>query len=143
MRKEVSVAIIIGVVLGAIILYGITLANKSASSLPKTQQIATTPIPTVEKEQAKSNSLTFNNLVNNQVVFEKQLTLTGKTTPNTTISIIWEEDEVITVSDESGSFSQKINLIPGENIIKIDILTKGNILDSQLLKLVYSTKPIE
>lgn len=144
MRKEVSIAIIIGIILGAIILYGINLANKSSSSLPKPpSQNENLPIVTPTAEASTSSVLIITSHSNNEVLFTKEITVSGKTTPNTKLSIIWEEDEIITTSDNIGNFIQKISLISGENNIQFDVVNSNNTLQSQTLKLFYSSKPIE
>ncbi len=146
MRKEVSIAIIVGIILGAVILYGINLANQSTISLPKPTP---TPTPiqitpsTNNNDATKSSVLTINTYTNNQVVFDKDITITGKADPNAKISIIWESDETIISSDDKGNFTQKISLIPGENNIQIDEVTPNNTLISSSLKLFYSSKTIE
>lgn len=144
MRKEVSIAIIIGIILGAIILYGINLANKSSSSLPKPpSQNENLPIVTPTAEASTSSVLIITSHSNNEVLFTKEITVSGKTTPNTKLSIIWEEDEIITTSDNIGNFIQKISLVSGENNIQFDVVNSNNTLQSQTLKLFYSSKPIE
>ncbi len=145
MRKEVSIAIIVGIVFGAIILYGINLANQSALSLPKP-----TPTPTpvqvttpTGKLAPKNNTLSISSHSNNQVVFEKEITLTGKALPKANIAIIWETDETIIQADDKGLFTQKISLLSGENNVQIDEVTKEKTLNNATLKLFYSSKIIE
>ena len=145
MRKEVSIAIIIGIILGGVILYGIKIANDSTSNLggptpTPTSSIPTTPTPTgTENKNPKINVISHST---GQVLFEKDITVVGKTLPNKNISIIWEDDENIAVTNDLGEFSQKISLNSGENNIQIDVVDQNNQLVSQTLKLYYSTKPI-
>ena len=147
MRKEVSIAVIIGIILGSIILYGIKLANQTSNSLPKPSPTPTAILPTDVKPQTKNSTgakkLSITSHVPNQVLFEKEITISGNIDPNVKLAIVWEEDEAISESDTNGTFSQKITLIPGENIIQIDYPDQNSTLSSQTIKLYYSTKTIE
>lgn len=146
MRKEISIAIIIGVILGGIILYGIKIANDTTNSLgsPKpTPSSVVIPTPTsTSTKETKNNRLSITSHATGQVLFEKDVTISGKTLSNAQISIIWEDDEAIINSDISGEFSQKISLAAGENNIQLDVVDQNNTLISDTLKLYYSTKPI-
>lgn len=148
MRKEVSIAIIIGIILGGIILYGINLANTSTSNLKeqnqnKQQNLQPNQPNDFSAPSSPSSSLNITSHVSNQVLFEKEITLSGKANPSSNISIIWEDDEAIIKSDEKGIFDQKITLISGENNIQVDVLNQNSTLESKTLKLFYSTKPIQ
>lgn len=145
MRKEVSIAIIIGIILGGVILYGIKIANDSTSNLggptpTPTSSIPTTPTPT--GTESKNPKINVTSHSTGQVIFEKDITISGKTLPNKNISIIWEDDENIAVTNDLGEFSQKLSLASGENNIQIDVVDQNNQLVSQTLKLYYSSKPI-
>lgn len=145
MRKEVSIAIIIGIILGGVILYGIKIANETTSSLgtPKpTPSLITSPTPTSTNQESKNTRLNITSHAAGQVLFEKEIILSGKTIPSSQISIIWEDDEIITKTNVSGEFSQKITLISGENNIQIDVVDQNNNLISETLRLYYSSKPI-
>ncbi len=144
MRKEVSIAIIIGIILGGVILYGIKIANDSTMSLgtPPPSPTSVTPSPTSSNSNTKNTRLSVNSHVSGQVIFEKEIILAGKSISNSPISIIWEDDEVIQKTNESGEFSQKITLISGENNIQVDVVDQEKKLISETLKLYYSSKPI-
>ncbi len=146
MRKEVSIAIIIGILLGAIILYGLKIASDTTNSLNQV-----TPTPTtqdinkkdIEEDPGSKNKSLITSHVTSQVLFEKEVVLKGKTTPNNKVVIIWEDDEAIITSDTDGNFTQKITLVTGENNVFVDALNPDQTLTSENLKLYYSTKPIE
>ncbi len=143
MRKEVSLAIIIGIILGAIILYGINLANQSTKSLPKVSQEFLTPTPTNEDEEIKDTSLNITSHFAHQVVFDNEITLTGKSLPNTYVAIIGGISEEIIQSDKMGIFTIKITLEAGENILEINQVNSKSTLDTFTFPITYSAKPIE
>jgi hypothetical protein len=120
MRKEVILAVIIGVLLGGVILYGINLANNSSklnsnSTDTEENNSKITPSPT----QKLNNQVTIITPQNNSVVTESKLTLKGSAKSNSNIAIISESDDLIVTADNNGNFSSDINLISGENTITI------------------------
>jgi hypothetical protein len=124
MRKEVSFAVIIGIILGGAILFGINLANQSTSNLPKSPvpQIIT---PTLAQENSPSevkdqkSEILIPSFSDNDVVFETPLILAGTAVPNTSIALVTNEDDILTKTDASGIFTSEINLVSGLNTITI------------------------
>lgn len=140
MRKEIILAIVLGVILGVVIIFGVNLANQSSSTpdLPDNQaspttQITPTPTPTLQIMSPLDNSVSF----------EDNLTLTGKTKPDVWVAIIWEEDEAIIKADESGQFKQEIDLIGGENIIEITASDGQGYQESTEITVIYTTAEIK
>jgi hypothetical protein len=123
MRKEVILAVIIGVLLGGVILYGINLANNSAKSSQEDQKQSEQV-----KEKTPNSPITATNKISiitpqdHSVVTESTITLKGSAKPNQNIAIVSESDDILTVSDEKGNFSSNINLISGENTITITVV---------------------
>lgn len=119
MRKEVILAVIIGVLLGGVILYGINLANNSSrtngddSELNGNSLILPSPTPNPE------NQISFISPLKNSVVTDAQVTLKGTAKPNSNVAIITESDDILTTVNATGNFSSIINLITGENIITV------------------------
>ena len=103
MRKEVILAVIIGILLGGVILYGINLANSSSSSKSTPDKTATdtevSPTPTI-----KTNDITFITPQDHAVITDAQVTLKGSTKPNANVAIITESDDILTVADANGNF---------------------------------------
>ena len=149
MRKEVSLAIVIGVILGGVILYGIKIASDTTNSLnANPTPTPTTSIPQVSEStpsnpSSEKTKLSINSHATGQVLNDKEITLEGKTIANTPVTIIWENDETIIKSNNEGVCSQKISLIPGENNIQIDAIDENKSLLSEQIKLYYTTKAIE
>jgi hypothetical protein len=121
MRKEVILAVIIGVLLGGVILYGINLANNSslinpsANTATKEGNLKVSPTPS--SKPAGQISIIFPQ--NNAVVTEAQITLKGTAKSNSSIAIVTENDDLLTTADSAGNFSATINLISGENVITV------------------------
>lgn len=118
MRKEVLLAIIFGIILGGVILYGINLANKSTADLNQDKTSvgpAATPTPTPTPQ----TSLSIVSPSNHAVTSEKIITLTGRAAPASNVAIVSEIDDLIVEIGPTGTFSAQINLIGGENTITL------------------------
>lgn len=149
MRKEVSFAIIIGIILGGVILFGINLANQSTSNLPKepTPSIIT-PTPLSENNPTSTiddqpSTISIPSFADNDVVFETPLVLAGTASPNSPLSIISENDDLLLNTGADGIFTSSINLIPGLNKITLSQPNQDKTIVSKTLNLYYSTKPLE
>lgn len=120
MRKEVILAVIIGILLGGIILYGINLANSSSKinfGDKEATEEGSPATPTTVKQNTSQISLIYP--LDNAVVTDSQLTLKGTAKANANIAIVTESDDILTTADSSGNFSSAINLVSGENVITI------------------------
>jgi len=119
MRKEVILAVIIGVLLGGIILYGINLANNSSTDSVDTEDQGNNSQVAPTSTKKNGNLISITTPQNNAVVTETTLSLKGSAKANSNIAIITENDDILTVADANGNFSSDINLISGENIITV------------------------
>ncbi len=136
MRKEVLYAIIFGVILGGIILFGINLANNSVTNLPPESNppLVTQPTPSVTK-----NTFEIISPQNHAVITEKTITLTGKATPNTSIAITSELDDLILEVSSEGNFSAEINLLAGENTLTVSNLVKDSLIETESITVIQSS----
>lgn len=117
MRKEVLLAIFIGLSLGLIITYGIYTARSSRRSPTATP----TPGPVVDPLSSpfESTELIVTNPQDEIIQRDPDLTVTGTTWPNSFVVVVVKEREVITTADENGDFSVRVRLETGGNIITI------------------------
>ena len=141
-KKEATVAVVIGLFLALLVVGGILRARYALQSLKlptkKVAQSDTTP-----SSDTKNNGL-FLDLTtpDNSVTKVAKLTLTGKTLPHTYIAILGEKGEYLIVPNDLGSFSQDITLVKGENTVKITIYQdNGNKLE-RTVNAVYTTAEI-
>ncbi len=135
MRKEVLLAIIVGIALGAVILFGVNLANKSVSS-PTTSQnknSGTKPTPTVANK-----SLTIVTPTNHSVTTQKQITITGRAHPSANLAIISELDDLLIEASPEGTFSAEINLEAGENVITVSEVQKDQTMISESITVIQT-----
>lgn len=143
MKKELGIAIFIGVVLGFGLSAFFWAKDKGKISL------FSRPTPTPEKESQPTAvptekaedkiSLTVIQPENEVVSSQEDIIIKGETLPNATVVIIWEEGEDILVADKSGKFETEITLVGGENMINISAYDNQGNKAAQTLTVTYST----
>ncbi len=139
MRKEVVLAIIIGLILGGIILFGIKIANQSAKeaaapTTPSGQIASPTPIPAAVK-----SNLSLTEPINHAVVNTSSVKISGKTLPASAIAIESEADDALLTADGDGNFTTDFKLSGGENLITVTVLLPDQKIETVDVSVVYST----
>jgi len=134
MRKEVILAIIAGGFLGVIIAFGFWRANVALKTPPQDE------ITTSENTQNDTQvNLTIASPTIDSVVGDTPLLLTGLTTPNSIVIVSAEKQDYTTLSDNSGNFSQEVDLIGGVNEIATFAFDENQNKSEDRLLVVYST----
>ena len=144
MKKEVFLAIAIGFALGLVITFGIWTANKSLKNLPQAgvsptpspTAVSPTPIPPV------ANALTISSPDDEALINDNSVTISGQTTANSTVLIVWEQDEQVVATDTSGNFSLKVDLVAGYNVITVYAYDTAGNESSKSLTVTYTTAKI-
>lgn len=120
MRKEVLLAIFIGLSLGLIITYGVYTARSSRRTP------AVTPTPSLSANPSgspfESSELVITNPQDESIQKEAELTVTGTTWANAFVVVVVNDTETVTTADENGDFSVKVKLKSGGNIITVAAL---------------------
>lgn len=123
MRKEVVLAIIVGLTLGLSLTYGFYLMRRSAqtSSTPSTDlqefiDVSPTPEPTI------ANKIILLTPEEGSVLEEAQTVLSGSTIPNSYLVLFVNEEEYIGTSDEAGNFSFDVELENGSNLLAVHLV---------------------
>ncbi|MEI8232761.1 MAG: hypothetical protein WCG44_03385 [bacterium] len=138
-RKEATVAVVIGLILALIVTGGVLRARTALKSVnfggkdSFLQTKKTSP-------ESKTNEL-FLELTtpDNSVTTEAVLTLSGKTLPSTYIAILGEKGEYLIVPSDVGSFSQEVSLVKGANTIKVNIYQGDGKKIEKTVNAVYTT----
>lgn len=118
MKKEVLIAIFVGLSMGLIITFGVyrvmsSLTQKPVAEFVQETQTQVTATPTV---------LTLHSPEDGIIQTETELTVTGTTIPNSFIVVFINNEDYISTSDESGNFTIKVELETGENIIRVHVV---------------------
>lgn len=138
-HKEITIAVIIGLVFGLVVVGGVLRAKKAIDA-SRTANPQETSRPT--------SSPTPQDLVlelttpDNQVLEEGVLTISGKTNPEGFVVILGEKGEFIVTPGQTGAFSQEITLVKGANTIKITVYLENGASTSKSLTAVYSSGSI-
>ena len=141
MKKEVSLAIIIGFILGLIITFGIYTANKALKNRQASSTSAS-PSPQAQASPTPSHNLTVTSPADEALLDQDQISLTGSTSAHALVTILTEKQQLITYADASGNFQVEIKLIGGANDIFVTALTPQGQEAKTQLTLVYSTAKI-
>jgi len=160
MKKEVLIAIIIGIILG----FGTTAVfwarqeGKLTLNLDLPFQNKSTDESKInEKKQQESNSveeiaqnepevqgessikLEIDQPVNESVSKLSRITLSGITEPNAIVAIIMADEEQTIIADEAGKFETEIDLEGGENIISISAFDDDGNSSTKEIIVIHST----
>lgn len=140
MRKEVLIAIVIGFSLGLIITYGLWTANKAF-------QKTSPPAPAENQEKISPTPsllipLIITSPLDNSLSSQEKIKVTGQTSPQATVVVLWPEGEKIIEADNEGKFDTEISLVGGNNEITITAYDQQENETSKILTVVYSTAEI-
>ncbi len=119
MKKEILFAILIGLVMGLFITYGVYHSqrsgevNQTTSNIQELNEVAPTPDP------QKNGKLTLYNPEDESIISERSTQVTGKTLPNSFVVIFINDEPVITQADETGNFSKNVELETLANVITV------------------------
>lgn len=140
MSKELVVAVLIGIGLGAIVTYGIYSANKAIRNQPASTQANVTNSPLNTADKNTDLQLRVDSPQNFEVSPESDIEFTGLSSPAAVIIILAEDQEYITMADEEGIFKQTVTLVRGANTIQISASDGTKTTSPQTFDLVYSTE---
>ena len=126
MRKEVLIAVFIGLSMGLVITYGIYRVQTSLNEPPGTE------VADVADENASAllaqdtpTILSLHSPEDGTVQTETAVRISGTTLPNTFVVLFAGNEDFITTSDESGNFSFSTDLKQGTNIITVHVVDEN------------------
>lgn len=139
MRKEILLAIVVGIGAGLGITYAMyTLRqrlarNNTAETIQESRQMAATPTP------GPMTMLTLQQPDQDTLTDEESIQVIGRSTPGSHIVILAEDTELITTADQDGDFAQTVPLVAGGNRITILAISPDGQQESLVRNVVYST----
>lgn len=136
MKKEIIFAIFLGLSLGLIITYGV---YRARTTLQKPVTTAPTATPTATPLASAQSSLSITSPDDEIIIDQNQIAVAGTTNPNSFVVIIYNNQEKITTSDDSGNFSIQLNLETGSNVIQIHALDEDGNSTVEERTIIYST----
>lgn len=140
MKKELFLAILIGLVLGLVIVFGIY--RTKIFFTPKNEVSQPTPTTTTTPADEVISNLLIHSPLDETIVETEEVTIAGTTNPNYFIAIIVNDQNFITNADESGNFSLSVKLETGSNVMQINSIDEDGEIITKELTVIYSTKPL-
>lgn len=119
MKKEVLIAIIIGLSMGLVITYGVYRVRKTFVSEPATD-VTTSPSPTADT--VAKTVLAVHSPEDGLVQTENTTNVTGTTLPNAFVVVFVNNQDYITESDDSGNFTFTAELEDQTNVITVHVI---------------------
>lgn len=141
MRKEVILAIIVGVGLGLVLTFGIWTANKALLTKGGSQELSPTPSLNETPTPSAAFELTILSPEEGDLLDKDSVLVSGTSTPGVNLVVLSENDEKVILADETGKWETTVKLVSGANDIRIVAYEPGS--DQQVEKtitVVYSTK---
>lgn len=117
MKKEILLAIIVGLSIGLFITFGVYQARVSTNKRKSDQEIAAKLTPSAGEEF--NGELMLNTPKDEIIQTEKTTTVSGVTWANSFVVVLVKNDETIITSDGSGNFTTEVNLEDGSNLITV------------------------
>jgi hypothetical protein len=141
MRKEILLAIFVGITLGLMITFGIyqnsenakTGENNTTDQLINNQTSTTSAI-------IQDPELVINSPEEDLFTSNEELIVSGSATPNSFVVILVNDVESISNTDESGNFSLKVKLNLGGNLIEINSINEDGKQVSKQRTVIYEDK---
>lgn len=141
MRKEILLAVFVGITLGLMITFGIYQNSENAKTGQNnnTDQLINNPISS-ESAVIQDSQLVINSPEENLLSNEEDLIISGSSAPNSFIIVFVNDEESISNADESGNFSIKVKLDEGGNLIEINSINEDGKKTSKQRTVIYEAK---
>jgi len=121
MRKEVVLAIVIGVGLGLVLTFGVWTANKALKE-KKVITETVSPAPQVagtETIESIDGNISLVSPDEGDLFSEDSILVTGKTWTKSNLVVLTEKGEVVGKAGETGDFEIPVKLAAGTNTIRV------------------------
>lgn len=128
MRKEVLLAVVIGISLGLLITFGVYQSRRNISDAQKDQVQDVLKNPVLDENEDNSQ-LAITSPEDNLITDSQRLIVSGNTNANNFVVIFVNNEEVISNADESGNFSKEVRLNQGANILTIYSINQDGLLN--------------
>lgn len=143
MKKEIIIAVIIGILIGSIVAVMAVNLPKLTTGI-KIQQSPISPTPSISKisETISNLSLSFDPNIDNSISEEKTINVTGTTLPKQLVFLETAYDQKAINADDSGKFSAKIDLSEGTNMIYGSVFDEDGNSISKTLTVYYTSEKL-
>lgn len=141
MRKEILLAVFVGITLGLMITFGIyqNSENTKSGQNNTTDQLVNNPIST-QSAVTQDPQLVINSPEEDLLSTEEELIVSGSGVADSFVVIFVNDVENISNTDESGNFSLKVKLNKGGNLIEINSIDEDGKQISKQRTVIYEPK---
>jgi len=140
MKKEVLIAIVIGLSFGLLVSYGVYHARKSLQTAVTTDlETPSTPTPSA----SPLSSLILRSPEDETVQATKDITITGTTTPNSVVVAFVNDAQQVSTADKSGNFSFQSQLNADSNVIVVHAIDQNGKVSQETRTVIYSTLSLD
>lgn len=132
MKKEVAIAIVIGLILGLVVTFGIYTARRSSSSVQQSADLLASANPSNPDASPVQNSLVLSSPEDGLITSDKEVQVSGTTDANSYIFIFFGAEFRLVKADATGNFSTKIPTTAGPMLVVIRTLDDaGNSVEDE------------
>lgn len=146
MRKEVTIAIFLGLGIGLLSVFGILTARSALTRYEQEKQTdrgvagAISPAPSVsDTTSSPPATLTVTEPVDGSVTSENRVSIAGKAPFAEAIIVTSEINQFIIETNTDGKFQQDIELVNGENEIRLAAFFPSGERQDERITIVYTT----
>jgi ABC-type uncharacterized transport system ATPase subunit len=142
MKKEVFVAILLGLSFGLIVTYGIYRASQADTQQQLATILETTNLDVENEDTNSISTIVIDSPLNESIVDEQRQTISGTTISNSFVIIYVNETPYITTADQAGAFSVSADLRLGSNVIGVHALDENGQETVAEIVVGYTTQPL-
>jgi len=142
MKKEVFVAILLGLSFGLIVTYGIYRASQADTQQQLATILETTNLELENEDTSAISTIVIDSPQNESIVDEQRQTISGTTISNSFVIIYVNETPYITSADQAGAFSVSADLQLGSNVIGVHALNENGEETVSEIVVGYTTQPL-
>jgi hypothetical protein len=142
MRKEILLAIFVGLLVGLAITFGVytvrqhMLRSKTVSEIEASRQLTATATPQPQL------TLALNEPSENLITDKTAVPVAGRAIPMSYVVIMVGTQEFITTADKDGDFAQTVNLQPDGNLITVTATTPEGKQETIARTVIYNPIPL-
>lgn len=140
MRKEILLAIIVGVIFGLGATFGIytlrqkIFRNTTPDAIEQSKLgVESSPLP------SGNSRLNITNPQQDTFVEEKTVQVVGRALPDSLVTILASGNEFIATADKDGDFSIEVTLVEGGNKLTVVATAPDGSQDTTVLNVVFTT----
>lgn len=141
MKKEMIISILVGLVFGLIIVYGVYTAQTSLAE-PAPTQAPLVATPENKAELETESQLAVHSPEDELITDQTSLTVAGSTQKDAYVVVFINDQAQIVENDETGHFSVEVELETGSNIIQVFAVDREGQSLMEERTVVYTTQSL-